>query len=87
MIRRDGPPTSSSDFKGEWLVPQVRITLPVLTPVSAHRDPASPRPLYFHSCNFTIRANISNQRLVEIGAPRQSESHATFSLAFHPAMT
>jgi hypothetical protein len=85
VIRCDGSPISGSNFKGEWLVLQVSITLPDLTPISAHRDPASPRSLYFHSCNFTIRADIGNQHLVEIGAPRQGESHATFSLAFHPA--
>ena len=81
---REDMSISRGDTERQSLAREHGIALPVLTPISGHRDPSPrPAPLHLHRHHVPAPAHVREQHKVEIRVPIDGEAHAAFLLARH----
>lgn len=87
IVARNSSTVTGGDPEREGLAVEVRVTLPVLSPVPRHRDPVvAPGALDGHSNHLASSRNIRNQHQVEVGVPIYSEPYPAFLHTRNPTI-
>ena len=75
---------TGNDPKREGLSYKIIVALPVLTPISDHGPPTSPRPFNVNSMNIPCASHIAYEYQIEVRIPVYSELNSSPSCTSNP---
>ena len=85
IVTSNSSSITRSNLKWETLSIEVRVTLPILAPISWHGLPSGLRTLDRHRMDVTGSSNVGDEYQVEVRVSIDCEPNSSFSYTRYPA--